>query len=159
MAAARLLPALIAAALVLPGCVERRLLLRTDPPGARVSVNGVLLGAAPVEIPFLHYGTVRVEVAPLDAAGDGSPDTRSCVSLVPLSPPWYQWPVIDFFADNLWPWTLVDRHEAVIALHPCPDPDDPVEGQPELRRLEKELRDRARDARREAEGAAPGGKK
>jgi hypothetical protein len=157
--AARLLPALVAAALVLPGCVERRLRIQTEPSGARVSLNGVPLGTTPVEVPFLHYGDVRVEVEPFDGGGDGSPDTRRCVTVVPLSPPWYQWPVIDFFSDNLWPWTVVDRHEARIRLPPCPDADDPGEGQAELRRLEKELRARARDARREAGAPAPDGKK
>jgi hypothetical protein len=158
VAAPRLLPALILAALALPGCVHRVLLLRTDPPGARVSVNGVAMGVAPLEMPFLHYGRVRVEAEPLDRDEDGSPDTRRAVTEVDLSTPWYQWPVIDFFADNLWPWTVTDRHEAVIVLPPGPDPDE-REGQEELRRLEGELRARARDARREAEGSAAGGKK
>jgi hypothetical protein len=155
VAAARLAPALILAALALPGCVERVLLLRTDPPGARVSVNGVPLGASPVEWTFLHYGTVRLEAEPLDADGSGAPDTRRAVLDFPLSPPWYQWPGIDFFADNLWPWTVVDRHEAVIVLPPAPDPDDPHEGQEELRRLERELRERAREERRKALAIPP----
>lgn len=158
MNASRLLPALALAALALPGCVQRVLLLRTDPPGARVSVNGVPMGVAPLEMPFLHYGTVRVDAEPLDADEDGSPDTRRVVTRVDLSPPWYQWPVIDFFADNLWPWNVTDRHEVVIVLPPAPDPDE-TEGQEELRRLEQELRARARDARREAETRVPEGKR
>lgn len=121
-------------------------------------MNGVPLGATPLEMAFLHYGTVRVEAEPLDVDEDGSPDTRRVVTEVDLSAPWYQWPGIDFFADNLWPWTVTDLHEAVIVLPPGPDPDE-KEGQEELRRLEGELRARARDARREAEGAAGGGGK
>jgi len=152
-------PALILAALLLPGCVQRTLLLKTDPPGARVLVNGVPMGVAPIEVPFLHYGTVRVEAEPLDVDDDGHPDTRRAITSVDLSPPWYQWPIIDFFSDNLWPWTVVDLHEEVIVLPTGPDPDDAVEGQEELRRLEKELRVRARDVRREAENSAGGERK
>lgn len=159
MSSSRPAPALILAALLLPGCVQRSLWIRTDPPGARVLVNGVPVGVAPLETPFLHYGSVRVEAEPLDVDGDGSPDTRRIVTAVDLSPPWYQWPVIDFFSDNLWPWTVTDRHEAVIVLPAGPDPDDPAEGQEELRRLERELRVRAGEERRQAEGSAGGERK
>jgi len=145
--------ALALAALVLPGCVERVLLVRTEPPGARVSMNGVPLGLSPLEVPFLHYGTVRLEAEPLDADGDGVPDTRRALLDHPLDAPWYQWFPIDFFADNLWPWTVVDRHEAVILLPFAPSPDT-REGQEELRRLAEELRVRAREAK-EGAGKEP----
>jgi len=142
------------AALASAGCVERMLAIRTEPPGARVSVNGVPVGLTPLEVPFLHYGTVRLEAEPLDANDDGVPDTRRAIVAHDLDAPWYQWLIIDFFADNLWPWTVVDRHEAVIQLDPAPSPDT-REGQEELRRLAEELRVRAGEAR---EGAEAGGK-
>jgi hypothetical protein len=152
---ARRIPLLVAAlaALAATGCVERRLAIRTEPAGARVSINGVPLGMTPLETPFLHYGTVRLEAEPLDADDDGVPDTRRATIDHDLDPPWYQWFLIDFFADNLWPWTVVDRHEAVIRLPPAPSPDT-REGQEELRRLAEELRGRAREAR-DGQGVDP----
>ena len=157
MAGSRLLPAALLAALALPGCVERVLVVRSDPPGAKVSVNGVPLGSAPAAWSFLHYGTVRLEAEPLDVDGNGTFDTRPATLDHPLDPPWYQYPVIDFFVDVLWPWTVVDRQEALIRLPAAPDPDDPDAGLEELRRLERELRIRARDARKDAEAGKPPG--
>ena len=56
----------IAAALVLlaglGGCLERRLLITSDPPGAAVSINDVDLGRTPVEADFTFYGGYDVLV-------------------------------------------------------------------------------------------------
>lgn len=120
-------------------CVERRLFIRTDPPGARVRVNGTDVGESPTYWPFPHYGAVLVEV---DRAG-----YEAVEQVVELSPPWYQRPVVDFFADVVYPGTVRDDHEVRFLLRP-------------LRRLTEEERDEqmrelteaARRMRAEVEG-------
>ena len=66
----------LALLLALPpaGCVERKFMIRSEPEGARVRVNGVLRGVTPLEIPFNDYGVVRLETEPLDVDGSGFPD-------------------------------------------------------------------------------------
>ena len=145
----RLLPAALAAALLLPGCVERKFLIRSDPPGATVLVNGAVAGVTPTEIAFQHYGMVRLEILPLDRDGDGWIDYRRHVGSHDLSSPWYQWFPIDFVTDNLWPWTLHDFHEAVVVLEPALEPGD--------ERDENEMRERARELRIRAERVRVGG--
>ena len=39
------------------GCVYRRLIVRSDPPGARVLIDGQEVGYTPTGIPFTYYGT------------------------------------------------------------------------------------------------------
>ncbi len=54
----------LSAVSLLGGCVERRIRITTEPPGARVWLNDVELGASPVETAFTFYGDydVRVEM-------------------------------------------------------------------------------------------------
>jgi len=82
-----LLFAALAPALLLPGCVERKLLIRSDPPGAVVLVNGAHAGTTPTEIVFQNYGVVRLEVLPLDFDGDGWIDYRPSIRSHDLSNP------------------------------------------------------------------------
>ena len=37
-----------------------------------------------------------------------------------VPPPWYQVPPLDFFADNLLPYQLTNRHEFTYLLQPSP---------------------------------------
>src|SRR5262245_60705353 len=41
---------------VLAGCVERRYVITSDPPGAAVFRNGQFIGSTPVDDHFLYYG-------------------------------------------------------------------------------------------------------
>ena len=101
---------LLMMACVATGCVDRYLRLDTTPPGALVYYNGQEVGETPVEIPFVHYGTVRV-----DLYRDGHrPQTR----WLELKRPWYQWIPLDFFAELLDPRTHVDRHDFHFPLEP-----------------------------------------
>ncbi len=99
--------------LVLPllgACVERRLLVRTDPPGAEVTVNGENVGRAPATWRFDHYGEALVEVE--------KPGYEPKRQVVDLRSPWYQKPGIDFFADVLMPVRIQDDHEVELRLEP-----------------------------------------
>lgn len=84
------------------GCVTRRVLITSTPPGAIVFRNGQPIGATPVEESFTYYGKyhyrlVREGCEPVDFYPE-------------LVAPWYQWPGVDFVAENLVPYNFRDRH-------------------------------------------------
>jgi hypothetical protein len=141
-------------ALLLAGCVERRFVVRSDPEGIPVRVNGVVHGPTPFEIPFEDYGHVRLETDAFDRDGDGLPEYRGFDGSFHLWAPWYQWFPLDFFSDNLWPATIEVRREAVVVLEPALSP---------LRREDEEalrsrlggLRARAEKERLEQEARPP----
>jgi len=101
---------LVALPLLLGACVERRLLVRTDPPGAEVKVNGEPVGRSPTVWRFDHYGTVLVEAE----LGGHEPVQQA----VELRSPWYQKPIVDFFADVVVPARIRDDHEVELRLEP-----------------------------------------
>ena len=97
---------------LLPGCVHRRLTVNSNPPGARVLLDGEEVGETPTSVDFTHYGTREIVLQK-----DGY-DTLKTMQTVP--PPWYQIPPLDFFADNLLPYQLTNRHEFSYQLQPSP---------------------------------------
>ncbi len=99
--------------------MERRLLIRTDPAGGDLRVGGIPAGTAPAVVPFSHYGTMRVEAT---LAGH-YPATMA----VAVPAPWFQWFPMDFFADNLVPWTVVDEHPVLVVLRARPQPESEEE--------------------------------
>lgn len=109
---------LAALGLATTGCVDRWLLIRSDPPTrvdalgnvhtARVFLDGADLGAAPARVPFEHYGTHEVVVR--------LADHDSTTQQIEVATPWYQWFPIDLIAEFLWPWTIHDEHVYTIAL-------------------------------------------
>jgi hypothetical protein len=124
--------------LVLPfaaGCVERKMSLRSDPPGAVVYVVDERVGVTPCETTFSHYGTRRVVLEyqreDFKRANNGAPPARFEAGFkridtdAPLSPPWYQWPFLDLITEVLVPFSITDRQEFVYALEPAdPLPED-----------------------------------
>ena len=107
----RLLP-LALCLLACAACTERRLFVRTDPPGANVKVNGDAIGPSPAVWRFEHYGTVLIEV---ELEGYEPREKR-----LDLRVPWWQRPGIDFFADVLLPAKARDDHEITLRLRPTP---------------------------------------
>jgi len=104
-----------------------------------------------VDVPFAHYGTVRLETPATDLDGDGWPEVRRHVALVELPIPWYQWFPVDFFADNLIPWTVQDVHEAWLVPGTQPPPSIEGEEYEALKRAAAEAKVRAEQERTEAE--------
>jgi hypothetical protein len=100
----------LAAVLVQPGCVERKLFINSDPPEAVLFVDGKPQGKTPAEMPFYYYGKREVELR-LEGC-------RSKRELVDVDPPWFQYFPFDFFFEVLWPWTLHDDHTCDIQLEP-----------------------------------------
>lgn len=94
---------LLAVALVLgaTGCVERRMVIITEPYGAIVyDEKNQPIGAGPVDKPFVYYGKYRFRIAK-----DGY---ETLVVEQRVRSPWYELPGLDFISENLIPWTIRD---------------------------------------------------
>lgn len=146
--------------LALAGCVEHKMILRSDPPGAKAYVDDEFVGVTPCAAPFTHYGTRRVELAFdrdafLKANGGATPEGyrdgfRQVVADAPLTVPWWQYPALDMFTEIVIPFTIHDRQEFTYRLEPLPPPPDlrTPEGQERAARRRDEVLERA-DALRE----------
>ena len=104
------LAGLCLAALTPTGCVSRRLMVQSNPPGAMVLLEGREIGYTPTAVDFTYYGTRE-----LTLIKDGY---ETSTQQVPVRAPWYQWPGIDFFSDNLLPFRVTDRHSVSFNLEP-----------------------------------------
>ncbi len=94
----------------LSGCVYRRLIVRSDPPGAQVILDGQEVGTTPVAVPFTYYGTRQLTLV--------KPGFETRTELVKIPAPWYEWVPIDFVSDNFLPRHVTDRHEVAWQLTP-----------------------------------------
>lgn len=102
--------------LSLVGCVERALLVRSEPSGARIFLDGKDVGSTPARIPFDFYGTRELMIRHEPTERGNGPAYASHTQLVKLSAPWYQWFPIDLFAEFVYPGTLVDEHVVEVTL-------------------------------------------
>ncbi len=103
----------------LAGCVERKMIIRSSPSGARVLLDDVALDSpTPVEVPFDWGGTRRVT---LIAPGHAVLEAEAA-----LSDPWYTWFPVDVFSELLYPGTLKDVQEFSFELRPY-DPNFPAD--------------------------------
>lgn len=107
-----LIVALGAAALA--GCVERRFIVESNPPGAIVYQSGQYVGATPVEIPFTYYGRYEFELLK-----EGFETKKYEVR---ARAPWFEWLGIDFFSENLWPWHIQDNRRLRFEMEPQSQP-------------------------------------
>jgi hypothetical protein len=110
---------LIVAAGLLAGCVERRIYLRSMPAGADVYVDGEYIGVTreddhpegPLYVNFIFYGTREFTFR--------KPGYTTLTEDVFLRRPWYQYPPVDFFAEVLAPWRIMDEHGVDVELSPA----------------------------------------
>jgi hypothetical protein len=113
---------------LLSGDVERRFVIATDPPGAAVYRDGQLIGTSPVDDYFVYYGK-RQYTFVLDGYETLKVDQ-------PAPPPWYEYPGLDFFAENVWPCRISDvRRPPPYQLQPLqlPNPNQVLQRAQELR--------------------------
>ena len=96
--------------LAFSGCVRRRMTVRTNPPGAVVSVDNQVIGTTPAATSFVYYGVREFRIEK-----DGF---RTETLRRRFLPPWYQWPGIDFVAETLWPGELRDERIIDVTLVP-----------------------------------------
>jgi hypothetical protein len=91
----------LALLIVTSGCVQRRMTVRSNPPGAMVYVDDYPIGTTPVSTDFTYYGTRKVRLVK-----DGY---ETLTVYQPMKTPWYQWFGIDFFSENIWPGEIRDE--------------------------------------------------
>jgi hypothetical protein len=99
--------------LALSGCVERLLVIRSEPPGAEVFIDGQPVGKTPVQVPFEWYGDREIM---LRMEADRPYEVLQVVE--PINAPWWQVTPMDFITDVLIPFTLRDRREFDYKLVP-----------------------------------------
>ena len=103
---------LVPCVLLLAGCVQQRIVIRSNPPGARAFLNGALVGETPVTTNFDWYTNYQIHV---ERAGYLPVDAREAVRS-----PWYMWIPIDAVSEAL-PWRIVDERQFAYDLAPAPD--------------------------------------
>lgn len=100
-------------ACLLSGCVERRFVITTDPPGAMViDENGRAMGPAPVDRQWTYNGVYEFQLIK-----DGF---QTQIVRENVAPRWYQYIGIDFIAENVVPWTIRDIRRFHYQLQPMP---------------------------------------
>lgn len=98
------------APLMMVGCVRRRMTVRTNPPGATVSIDNQVIGTAPAASSFVYYGTREFRIEK-----DGY---RTETIRRRISPPWYEFPGLDFVSETLWPGEIRDERIIDVELVP-----------------------------------------
>ena len=92
------------------GCVERRFVVTSNPPGALVYHNGIYLGLTPVDGYVIYYGKQHFRLIK-----EGY-ETLGVVQKYP--PPWYEWPGIDFITENIVPFKVRDVRSFCYDMRP-----------------------------------------
>jgi hypothetical protein len=122
---------LLAAIIVLApatGCVQRRMTIRSNPPGALVYVDDYQIGTTPVSHDFVYYGTRKIRLVK-----DGY-ETLTVRQPIPL--PWYEIFPLDFVSENLVPWEIRDERVIDLAMQPAStEPAESVAARAEQARL------------------------
>lgn len=86
--------------LIAASCVERTVSINTEPEGATIILNDQEVGKSPVKVPFTWYGDYDIVIR---KHGYQTIETHHR-----LRTPWYQYPIIDLFAETLIPFTVHD---------------------------------------------------
>jgi PEGA domain len=94
----------------LPGCVERRYTIRSDPPGALVVVNNEEIGRTPVSKSFIFYKDREITLMM-----DGF-QTKKVIE--PIRAPWYDNMITEVITENFLPVTIRDEREFMYKLDP-----------------------------------------
>src|SRR5205814_1538252 len=97
-------------ALLTGGCVERRFVIESDPPGALVLMNGQPLGTTPVDGYFTYYGNYRFTLIK-----DGYETAHVDQTIAST---WYEYPGVDFVSENVYPGKLEDVRRYRYCLQP-----------------------------------------
>lgn len=83
------------------GCVERRFVITTSPPGAIVyDEKHMPTGAAPTDREFTYYGKYKFTLV-----RDGF---QTMTVEESVKAPWYEFIGLDFISENVIPWTIPD---------------------------------------------------
>src|SRR5262249_15715254 len=115
------------------GCVERRYVVTTDPPGAVVLRNDQPIGASPADDHFTYYGKYHFTLI--------KEGYETLQVIQPIRAPWYEYFPLDFISENLIPWSIVDVRRFHYGLEPrrMPTPDQLLNQAQPLRGRGQEL--------------------
>jgi len=102
---------LVLAGMAAAGCVQRRMTIRSNPPGALVYVDDYQIGTTPVSHDFVYYGTRKIRLVK-----DGF-ETLTVRQPFPI--PWYEIFPLDFVSENLVPWEIRDERVVDLAMEPA----------------------------------------
>ncbi len=94
-----------------PGCLRRRLLVRSNPPGAMVYVDNQPIGTTPCATSFIYYGTREIRLV--------KPGYETLTVNQPIPAPWYEIPPLDFASENLTPSEIQDYRTVTYNLSPA----------------------------------------
>ncbi|HPC94406.1 MAG TPA: PEGA domain-containing protein [Sedimentisphaerales bacterium] len=100
-------------AVLLCGCVERKLTINTEPQGALITLNDEQIGVSPVTVSFNWYGDYWVRAS---KEGFETLDTHR-----ELRAPLHDRFPFDFFAGVLYPGRITDDYEWTFELAPRQD--------------------------------------
>ena len=134
--------ALVLVAVLVTGCVERKMIIRSDPPGATVFLNydAALLSTTPAETSFTDYGTYSVRLV--------SKEHEELEAMAEVDAPWWSYPPFDLITELLVPFTITDLHEFDYKLVPLSEslaPDVLRERHAELIRRAEEFRGESKE--------------
>lgn len=97
---------------IFSGCVQRFIEVTSEPPGARVTVNGYNVGVTPTgPVYFDYYGVYEIL---LEKNG-----YEPLLQREHLKTPWHSRFPLDFFTECLWPGKIIDRHSLQYRLKPA----------------------------------------
>jgi hypothetical protein len=97
---------------VLAGCVERLLVIRSQPTGAEVYIDGEKRGVTPHTEKYAYYGTREVTLA--------KKGYRTYRQNIVLNAPWWQVFPMDLLTDVALPFTITDRVDLEVPLEKEP---------------------------------------
>jgi hypothetical protein len=106
----KLLPLLCVVLVGVTGCVERKLTINTNPPGAQVFLNDEEIGVSPVTASFNWYGDYNITIR-----------KQGCETLQThrkLEAPCYDLFPFDFVTQVIYPGRIVDSYEWSFDLKP-----------------------------------------
>ena len=104
--------AALAGVLAAAGCVERRFVVESNVPNARVYIDNRPVGAAPAYAPFEYYGYYTITLV--------HPGYQTVRRRVHVAAPWYAYPPFDFLAEALWPFHVEDVRRYRFDMEPVP---------------------------------------
>jgi hypothetical protein len=96
--------------LYLPGCIERKLTINTNPSGAQVLLNDEEIGTSPVTVSFNWYGDYNITIR--------KEGYETLNTYRKLDAPLIDYFPFDFFAEILYPGRIVDSYEWSFDLAP-----------------------------------------
>jgi hypothetical protein len=107
----RLTAVLVLLAVAGTGCVERRFVIETNVPGAQVYVNNRPVGPGPADARWEYTGVYEFRAV---AQGYEPLKQRERVSAKV-----WDYPPLDFFFENLWPFHIEDVRRYRLELQPA----------------------------------------